>query len=144
MTTLQSHTWPDDLPFTSQQLTRVIDEYELQTASAGAQYAKSVYCYRIISDLYHLNLITSRQTMEWMVALDHTVEFDGHYGEMWRQYSMTHMGDYLDTMLKADRLATRRIAEEIDRSLYLPLPPPKQPGLLVRLLEALAGNSHER
>lgn len=136
MNDLKQRIEPEELYFSSQQLKGIIDEYELQTAVAGAQYAKSVYCYRLISDLYEHGYLTSQATMDFMVALDQTISYDTPYRDMWQQYSLTRIGDYLNTMLRVDRLAARRIAEEVDRILYRPTPPPREPGLIERLITA--------
>lgn len=124
---------------TSDQLARVVDEYELQTAVAGAEHAKGQYCMRLVADLNKHGYLTTRETMDWLVALDTTVDYPAPYDEMWRQFRDNLFGDLYDFMLKANRLAAKNILMEIDRTLYLPPIPPKRPGLMARLLAALTG-----
>jgi len=139
---LQARARPGVLTFTSDQLMRVINEYELQTAVSEAQSDKSAYCMRLLAELHQLGYINSKQTMDWIVALDTTVEYPAPYGDMWRQFRHSFIESFLDTMLKANRIAAKNIVMEVDRSLYLPPLPPKQPGLIARLLAAITeGNA---
>lgn len=134
---------PDSLTFTSAQLKRVIDEYELQVSVVEAQHAKTIYCYRLIAELHQRSFITARQTMDWMVMLDQTVDYGPPYRDLWNQYSMRFISDYLDVMLKLDRIAAMRLAEEVDRTLYLPPIPPEKPGLITRIFAAILGRRAE-
>lgn len=141
MNSLQVPTRPATFVPTSDQLTRVADEYALQTEVAGAQHAKSTYCMRLVIDLNKHAYLTTREAMDWLVLLDTTVEYPPPYDEMWRQFRDNLFSDLFNDMLMANRLAARNILREIDRELYLPPIPPKRPGLMARLLAALKGGS---
>lgn len=123
----------------SKQLAALIDEYELEVSVAEAQQAKTVHCMRLIADLYNHGYITIRQTMDMLVALDQTATYPEPYGSMWRQFSGNYMADFLDVMLKADRVGTRRIFDEIDRTLRPPPVEPIRPGVVRRLIDHFFG-----
>lgn len=140
MREIQASGSPRHLSFTSDQLSRVIDEYGLQVSVSEAQHEKSLYCYRLLGELYQHGYLTARKTTDWILALDVTTKYPAPYDELWRQFVENMISDLFDTVLKANRVSARRIFDEMHRSLYLPPIPPREPGLFERLLVAMTGS----
>lgn len=137
MPNIQAVTRPASLTLTSAQLTRVIDEYELQVGVMQAQGAKSAYAYRLIFDLWVHNVATTEEAMRWMEMLDKTAVFEGRVGLAWSQFLDASLERFLDTMLKADMMSSKNILIELERTLYLRQIQPKRRGVVVQLFDAL-------
>lgn len=137
MSNLQVVSRPTPLTLSSAQLTRVIEEYELQVGVMQAQGAQSAYAYRLIHELWIHNVATAEQAMRWMEMLDKTAVFEGRVGLAWSQFLDASIERFLDTMLKADMMSSKNILIELERTLYLRQIQPKRRGVVVQLFDAL-------
>lgn len=130
---------PHAIVATAPQLERVIAEYELQTAVMQAEQAATYYGTQLVIQLYRQGKLSVKEAIDFMVAIDPTTEYGSPYDEMWRQFNVDLMTDMYDMVMKALRLGSRNILQEIDRTLYLPPVPPKRPGLFARIVAAVVG-----
>lgn len=137
MNSLQTAGRPASLTLTSAQMTRLVDEYELQVSVMHAQDLKSTYAFRVLADLWRKNILTTQEVLLWMEMLDQTTEFEGPIGQAWSQFVAASIERFIDTMIKADVMSAKNVLRELERTLYLTPIQPKRRGVVMQLLDKL-------
>lgn len=113
-------------------LPHVVAEYNLQLAVMAGQQSKNAFAMQQLVSMNQQGLITGREAIAFLIALDETIDFPEYYADIWRKFSADILAEFLSDVQALIRISAKNIAEEVYRSLYV-LPPPRR-GLMYRLI----------